>query len=109
LLPRTIQTYVRLGGNWKDGNWSNDFERPHRPPDPEPEGPGLVWRETARNHWSGSWGSQPRCTVVLESTGLWLAFVRLDEPPGLSAITTVGRFATAEEALLATDEIWTSR
>jgi hypothetical protein len=44
-----------------------------------------------------------------ESSGLWLAYVQLDEPPGLSPITTVGRFATAEEALLATDEIWASR
>ncbi len=100
-----VQTYVRtMGGNWRD-----DFEFAHSAPSPEPEGPGLVWRETARNQWSGSWGSQPRGTVMLESSGLWLAYVRLDEPPGLSPITTVGRFATAEEALLATDEIWTSR
>jgi hypothetical protein len=68
-----------------------------------------VWRETGRNHWSGSWGSQPRATVMLESSGLWLAYVQLEEPPGLSPITTVGRFATSEEALLATDEIWTAR
>jgi hypothetical protein len=46
---------------------------------------------------------------MLESSGLWLAYVQLEEPPGLSPITTVGRFATSEEALLATDEIWTSR
>jgi hypothetical protein len=94
-----------MGGNWRDG-----FESAHRKhTSPEPEGPGLVWRETARNHWSGSWGSQPRGAVMLESSGLWLAYVRLDEPLGLSPITTVGRFATAEEAQLATDEIWTSR
>jgi hypothetical protein len=99
------QTYVRtMGSNWRD-----DFEFAHRARSPEPEGPGLVWRETARNLWSGSWGSQPRGTVMLESSGLWLAYVKLDEPPGLSPVTTVGRFATAEEALLATDAIWTSR
>jgi hypothetical protein len=99
------QTYVRVMG----GNWRDDFEFAHLTPGPEPEGPGLVWRETGRNHWSGSWGSQPRGTVMRESSGLWLAYVQLDEPPGLSPITTVGRFATAEEALLATDEIWASR
>jgi hypothetical protein len=99
-----------MGGNWR-GNRRDDFEFAHRAPEtsPEPEGPGLVWRETARNHWSGSWGSQPRGAVMLESSGLWLAYVRLDEPPGLSPVTTVGRFATAEEAQLATDEIWASR
>ncbi len=43
------------------------------------------------------------------SPSLWLAYVKLDEPPGLSPVTTVGRFATAEEALLATDAIRTSR
>ena len=93
-----------MGGNGRDG-----FEFARKAPDPEPEGPGLVWRETGRNHWSGSWGSQPRGTVMLESSGLWLAYVQLEEPPGLSPITTVGRFATAEAAQLATDAIWTSR
>jgi hypothetical protein len=44
-----------------------------------------------------------------ESSGLRLAYGTLDEPPGLSPVTTVGRFATAEEALLATDAIWTAR
>jgi hypothetical protein len=93
-----------MGGNWRDG-----FEFAHKAPDPEHEGPGLVWRETGRNHWSGSWRSQPRATVTLESAGLWLAYAQLEEPPGLSPITTVGRFATAEAAQLATDEIWASR
>jgi hypothetical protein len=91
------------------GTWRNGFEFAHTPPGPEPEGPGLVWRETGRSHWSGSWGSQPRATVILESSGLWLAYVRLEEPPGLSPITTAGRFATAEAAQLAIDEIWASR
>ena len=59
--------------------------------DPEPEGPGLVWQ--ART------GAQPRGTVMLESsTGRWVAYVRLKGPPGLSPVTTVGRFDTVDEA-----------
>jgi hypothetical protein len=35
--------------------------------------------------------------------------VCLEDPPGLSPITTVGRFATADEAMVAADEVWASR
>jgi hypothetical protein len=35
----------------------------------------------------------------------WVAYVRLEDPPGLSSITTVGRYATVEEAQVATDEL----
>jgi hypothetical protein len=38
-----------------------------------------------------------------------VAYVRLEDLPGLSAITTVGRFATVDEAQIATDEVWASR
>jgi hypothetical protein len=38
-----------------------------------------------------------------------LAYVRLEDPPGLSPITTVGRYATVEEAQVATDEAWAAR
>jgi hypothetical protein len=31
------------------------------------------------------------------------------DPPGLSPITTVGRFDTVEAAQIATDEVWASR
>jgi hypothetical protein len=31
------------------------------------------------------------------------------DPPGLSPITTVGRYATFEEAQVATDEVWAAR
>jgi hypothetical protein len=34
---------------------------------------------------------------------IWLAYVRLEDPPGLSPITTVGRFATVDEAQIAAD------
>jgi hypothetical protein len=57
----------------------------------------------------GSWGSQPRGTVMLETSGRWVAYLRLEDPPGLSPITTVGRFDTAEAAQVATDEVWASR
>lgn len=38
-----------------------------------------------------------------------LAYVCREDPPGLSPITTVGRFATVDEAQLATDKVWASR
>jgi hypothetical protein len=81
---------------------------PGRHPEPD-EGPGLTWRETGANYWSGSSGSQPRGTVMLETSGLWVAYLRLEDPAGLSPITTVGRFDTAEEAQVATDEMWAAR
>jgi hypothetical protein len=46
---------------------------------------------------------------MLETSGLWVAYVRLEDPPGLSPITTVGRYATVDEAQVATDEVWASR
>jgi hypothetical protein len=98
--------FVCVGGDWRDG-----FEYAWQAPDPEPdEGPGLVWRETGANYWAGSSGSQPRGTVMLESsTGRWVAYVRLDDPPGLSPITTVGRYDTVEAAQVATDGMWAAR
>jgi hypothetical protein len=35
--------------------------------------------------------------------------VRLEDPPGLSPITTVGRYATVDEAMVVADEVWASR
>jgi hypothetical protein len=43
---------------------------------------------------------------MLETSGLWVAYVRLEDPPGLSPITTVGRFDSVEAAQVATDEVW---
>jgi len=91
------------------GNWREGFQWAHTQPDPGPEGAGLVWRETSVDYWSGSSGSQPRGTVMLETSGRWVAYLRLEDPPGLSPITTVGRYATVEEAQIATDEVWASR
>jgi hypothetical protein len=91
------------------GNWRQGVEWAHAQRDPQPEGPGLVWRETSASYWSGTSGSHPRGTVMLETSGLWVAYVRLEDPPGLSPITTVGRFATVDEAQHATDEVWVSR
>ena len=46
---------------------------------------------------------------MLESTGQWAAYIRLEDPPRLSPITTVGRFARVEATQVATDEMWASR
>jgi len=46
--------------------------------------------------------SQTRCPI-------WVAYVRLEDPPGLSPTTTVGRYDTVEAAQVATDEVWASR
>ena len=46
---------------------------------------------------------------MLESaTGRWVAYLRLEDPPGLSPVVTVGRFDTVEAAQLATEEVWGS-
>jgi hypothetical protein len=93
-----------VGGNWRDG-----FEFAYMRPDPEPdEGPGLTWRQLTPRQWSGSWNGKLQGTITAERDG-WLAYVRLEDPPGLSPITTVGRFATVEAAQLATDEVWARR
>ena len=64
---------------------------------------------TGANYWSGSSGSQPRGIVMLETSGIWVAYLCLEDRPGLSPITTVGRFDRVEAAQLATDEVWGSR
>jgi hypothetical protein len=93
-----------VGGDWRDG-----FEYAWQTPDPEPdEGPGLTWRQLTPRDWSGSWNGKLHGTITADADG-WLAYVRLEDPPGLSPITTVGRFATVEAAQVATDERWASR
>ena len=72
------------------------------------EGPGLTWRQLTPRHRSGTWDSKIRGTVTRDGAG-WVAYLRLDDPPGLSPITTVGRFDTVEAALVAADEVWASR
>jgi hypothetical protein len=46
---------------------------------------------------------------MIEASGHWVAYLRLEDPPGLSPITTVGRFDTIEAAQVATDEVWAAR
>jgi hypothetical protein len=47
---------------------------------------------------------------MLESaTGRWVACLRLEDPPGLSPITTVGRYDTVDAAQVATNEVWAAR
>jgi hypothetical protein len=94
-----------MPSNWRDG-----FEFVDQVPDSEPDsGPELVWRESGTDSWSGSSRGLLRGTVMLESSGRWVAYVRLEDPPGLSPITTVGRFETVEQAQVATDEACTTR
>jgi hypothetical protein len=76
----------------------------------EPHGPGLVGPETSADYWSCSWVSQPRGTVMLESApGRWVAYLRLANPPGVSPVSTVGRFDTVEEAHIAPDDVPVNR
>ena len=83
---------------------------PGRHPTANPMRPSAsCGAKPAPNYWSGSSGSQPRGTVMLETSGLWIAYVRLEDPPGLSPITTVGRYDTVEATQVATDEVWASR
>jgi hypothetical protein len=72
------------------------------------EGPGLTWRQLDPHQCSGSWNGKFHGTITAEADG-WLAYLRLEDPPGLSPITTVGRYDTVEEAQVATDEVWASR
>jgi hypothetical protein len=118
-----LQKHVRVT---PPGDWRSGFEYARQASDAEPdEGPGLTWRQlitprhwsgtwgskirnSSPRHWSGTWGSKIRGTVTAEADG-WVAYVRLEDPPGLSPITTVGRFDTVDEAQAATDEVWASR
>jgi hypothetical protein len=96
--------FVHVPANWRD-----DFEYAWQTPDPEPdEGPGLTWRQLTPHDWSGSWNGKLHGTVTRDGDR-WLAYVRLEDPPGLSPITTVGRYDTVEAAQVATDEVWAAR
>jgi hypothetical protein len=104
LQDQGCRTYVRYVASWRDRS-----EHAWQLPDPEPdEGPGLTWRQLTPRHWSGTWGTKIRGTVTRNGDG-WVAYLRLEDPPGLSPITTVGRYATVEAAQAATDEVWASR
>jgi hypothetical protein len=48
-----------------------------------------------------------RGTITRDGDG-WVAYLRLEDPPGSSPIATMGRFGTVEAAMAATDEIWVS-
>jgi hypothetical protein len=88
--------FVCVGGDWRSG-----FEYAWQTP-------GLTWRQLTPRHWSGTWGTKIRGTVTRDGDG-WVAYLRLEDPPGLSPITTVGRFDTVEAAQVATDEVWAAR
>jgi hypothetical protein len=93
-----------MGGDWRDG-----FDYAWQEPGPEPEeGPGLTWRQLASRDWSGSWNGKLHGTITADGDGS-IAYLRLEDPPGLSPITTIGRYDTVEEAQVATDEVWATR
>jgi hypothetical protein len=71
-------------------------------------GEAPLTRQLGPKDWSGTWQTKIRGTVTRDGDG-WLAYVRLEDPPGLSPITTVGRFDSVEEAQVAADEVWASR
>jgi len=72
------------------------------------EGPGLTWRQLTHRYWSATWGTKIRGTVTRDGDG-WVAYLHFEDPPGLSPITTVGRFDSVEAAQAASDEVWASR
>src|SRR5262245_34702389 len=79
--------------------------RPRRTPNARPT---ALTGQSPSNDWSGSWNGTLHGTITVEGDG-WIAYLRLEDPPGLSPITTIGRFDTVEAAQLATDEVWAAR
>jgi hypothetical protein len=66
-----------MGGDWRDR-----FEYAWQAPDPETRrGPRPDLAATHLRHWSGTRNSKIRGTVTLGPEG-WLAYLRLDDPPG---------------------------
>jgi hypothetical protein len=59
---------------------------------------------TCASDWSGSCKGS-HATITADGDG-WVAYLRLEDPPGLPPITTVGRYDTVEEAQVAADEVW---
>jgi hypothetical protein len=101
-----LQAYaIRVvGGDWRDG-----FEFPSMRPDP-----GA--RRRPRPHLAAA--RHPSLVRVVEREDSrirhlepdgWLAYMCLEDPPGLSPITATGRYDTVEAAQAATDEVWASR
>ena len=96
--------FVYVGGDWRRG-----FEYARQEPRPRTRrGPRPHLAATHPRHWSGTCDSKIRGTVTHDGDG-WVADFRLEDPPGLSPIATVGRFGTVEAAMAATDEMWASR
>jgi hypothetical protein len=93
LYPDLQNVRSCTGGDWRSG-----FEYAWQPPDPEPD---EARTHLAATHppgdWSGSRNSKLHGTITADGDR-WLAYVRLEDRPGLSPITTVGRFATVDEA-----------
>jgi hypothetical protein len=92
-----------MGGDWRDR-----FEYAWQAGPRTRRGPRSDLAATHPRHWSGTRNSKFLGTVTLDPEG-WVAYLRLEDPPGLSPIMTVGRYDSAEEAQVATDAVWVSR
>jgi hypothetical protein len=79
-----------MPAKWRD---RHQFAWQKPGPDPDDEGPRLTWRQLTPPDWSGTWATKIRGTVTRDGDG-WVAYLRLEDLPGLSPITTVGRYAT---------------
>jgi hypothetical protein len=62
---------------------------------PQPDRVAAWQRWLPRSHFD--------CVLTLDCNNC------LEDPPGLSPITTIGRYPTVEEAQVAADEVWASR
>jgi hypothetical protein len=78
-------------------------------PDPNPtRGPASSGGQLTPRHWSGTSDTKIHGTVTRDGDG-WVAYLRLEDPPGLSPIIIVGRFDSVEAAQVAIDEVWAAR
>jgi hypothetical protein len=75
--------FVSVSSNWRDG-----FEFASIRRDLERRGPRPYRRQLDARRRSGTWDSKIWGTVTADSGG-WVAYLRLEDPPGLSPITTV--------------------
>jgi hypothetical protein len=83
----SAQTYVRV----VPANWRSDFRFAWQGTRPRTRrGPRPHLAATHPRHWSGFRNGKLHGTITTDGDR-WLAYVRLEDPPGLSPITTVGR------------------
>lgn len=82
-----------MGGNCRHG-----FDLAHMQPGPRTEGPGSSGARPAPITGPGPRAASPTHGHARIVDSHWVAYLRLEDPPGMSPIATVGRFDTVEEA-----------